>query len=157
MSNPSKPLPKRKAPAFKPPRPAAKAQATPTPGASRRKSAPARPAASSSATSSSAEEPATIRSSSPEEPDSGLSTNTKAVSLNPPPLIPPNLLARILHHNFEGEDQQVRREAILLVGKYMDTFVREAIARATYERAAAGGGGVGSDFLEVNETLNPWD
>ena len=45
-----------------------------------------------------------------------------------------------------------------MVGKYMETFVREAIARAAFERAESekeGGGGVGArgwsgGFLEVS-------
>ena len=31
----------------------------------------------------------------------------------------------------------------------METFVREAIARAVFERAEADGGGLGGEFLEV--------
>ena len=37
-----------------------------------------------------------------------------------------------------------------MVGKYMETFVREAIARAAFERSEAGGKGIGGDFLEVS-------
>ena len=32
----------------------------------------------------------------------------------------------------------------------METFVREAIARATFERSEADGGGLGGEFLEVS-------
>ena len=32
----------------------------------------------------------------------------------------------------------------------MDTFVREAIARATFERSEANDGGLGGEFLEVS-------
>lgn len=155
MPEMSNSLPKRKAPTFKPPRPASKVKSTPTTGTCRRKSAPARAPDISSSASSEVREHATVlsslssSSSSSDEQERGSSSNAKEVSQNPPPLIPPKLLARILHHHFEGEDQQVSREAIQLVGKYMDTFVREAIARATFERAEAGGGAVGSDFLEV--------
>ena len=41
-----------------------------------------------------------------------------------------------------------------MVGKYMETFVREAIARAAFERAESekegGGGGWSGGFLEVS-------
>ena len=33
----------------------------------------------------------------------------------------------------------------------MDTFVREAIARATLERSEADDGGLGAEFLEVSQ------
>ena len=143
----SRSLPKRKGPSFKPPRPASRTKSTPTPTASRRKSAAARQVCSSS-DSSETEVQATPHSASSDEHE-GSSSDAQGVSQNPPPVIPPKLLARILHHNVGGEGQKLSHEANLLVGKYMDTFVREAIARATYERAEAGGGGVGSDFLEV--------
>ena len=48
-----------------------------------------------------------------------------------------------------------------MVGKYMETFVREAIARAAFERAESekeGGGGAGGwsgGFLEVS-SLKGW-
>ena len=37
-----------------------------------------------------------------------------------------------------------------MVGKYIETFVREAIARAAFERSEAEGG-LGGQFLEVRE------
>ena len=40
------------------------------------------------------------------------------------------------------------KDAGLAVGKYMETFVREAIARAAYERTQSANG-TGDDFLEV--------
>ena len=42
------------------------------------------------------------------------------------------------------------KDANVLVGKYMETFVREAIARATFERSEVDGGGLGGEFLEVS-------
>lgn len=48
-------------------------------------------------------------------------------------------------------------DAKAAVGKYFETFVREAIARAAFERAAGGAGGGesgrgrGDGFLEVSE------
>ncbi|KAI9755483.1 MAG: hypothetical protein M4579_004274 [Chaenotheca gracillima] len=83
------------------------------------------------------------------------------------PSIPPQLLTRLLHDFFEDDSGQatgkgkmkVSREANALVGKYMETFVREALARAAFEREKedeeAGGGGRGGRmrdrFLEVED------
>ncbi|KAL1837518.1 hypothetical protein VTJ49DRAFT_3685 [Mycothermus thermophilus] len=55
--------------------------------------------------------------------------------------IPPELLTRILHACFEREGTRITREADRAVGRYVDVFVREAIARAAVER--------GRGFLEV--------
>lgn len=69
------------------------------------------------------------------------------------PTIPPKLLTRLLHHHFQNEKTKVAKDANAVVAKYVDVFVREAIARAAYERAeadgAGGGRGVGDGFLEV--------
>lgn len=69
---------------------------------------------------------------------------------DPPPTIPPKLLTRLLHHNFKGSDVRIDKEANELVGRYMETFIREAIARATFERSESDGGGLGGEFLEVS-------
>ena len=42
------------------------------------------------------------------------------------------------------------KDANALVGKYMETFVREALARAALERESAEGREVGPGFLEVS-------
>jgi centromere protein X len=55
--------------------------------------------------------------------------------------IPPELLTRILHEFFQKDDTRITKDANEAVARYMDIFVREAIARA----AAEGEGG----FLEV--------
>lgn len=69
------------------------------------------------------------------------------------PTIPPKLLTRLLHHHFQNEKTKVGKDANAVVAKYVDVFVREAIARAAYERAEADGAGgkrgVGDGFLEV--------
>ena len=44
-----------------------------------------------------------------------------------------------------------------VVGKYMESFVRDAIARAAFERSAAGGEGIGSHFLEVSGCTSRWE
>jgi centromere protein X len=56
--------------------------------------------------------------------------------------IPADLLTRILHEFFEKAGTRITSDANKAVGKYMDTFVREAIARAADEREGA--------FLEVS-------
>lgn len=57
--------------------------------------------------------------------------------------VPPELLTRLLHEFFEQDSTRITRDANDAVAKYVDVFVREAIARAAIERGAGGG------FLEV--------
>lgn len=56
--------------------------------------------------------------------------------------IPPELLTRILHEFFEKDGTRISKDANKSVAKYMDIFVREAIARTAVEK--------GSGFLEVS-------
>ncbi len=56
--------------------------------------------------------------------------------------IPGELLTRILHEFFEREGTRVTRDANAAVVRYVDVFVREAIARAAAERDGG--------FLEVS-------
>jgi CENP-S associating Centromere protein X len=66
------------------------------------------------------------------------------------PAIPPALLARLLHEGFEDKEMKIQKEAMSVVGKYMETFVREAVARAAFEREdAVRGGGISDGFLQV--------
>ncbi|OOQ86924.1 hypothetical protein PEBR_19197 [Penicillium brasilianum] len=71
------------------------------------------------------------------------------------PKIPAKLLTRLLHHHFQNEKTKVAKDANTVVAKYVDVFVREAIARAAYERAemegAGGGRRAGDGFLEVED------
>ncbi|KAF6831352.1 Centromere protein X [Colletotrichum plurivorum] len=57
--------------------------------------------------------------------------------------IPPELLLRMLHEFFEKDDTRLTSDANAAAGKYVDVFVREAIARCVHER----NGG----FLEVED------
>ncbi|OBT56400.1 hypothetical protein VE04_03366 [Pseudogymnoascus sp. 24MN13] len=66
----------------------------------------------------------------------------------PTEIIPPALLTTLLTEFFADERTRISRGADKAVGKYMETFVREAIARAAYER---GGDGKGDGFLEVED------
>lgn len=74
---------------------------------------------------------------------------------DPPPTIPPNFLTRLLHHNFKDSDVRIGKQANELVGKYIETFIREAIARATFERSETDDGGLGGEFLEVSQKGDP--
>lgn len=73
------------------------------------------------------------------------------------PLVPPKLLTRLLHHHFTdpGGRTRIARDANAVVAKYVDIFVREAVARASAEHTEGGGGGGGSlearmdNYLEV--------
>ncbi|PWY95336.1 hypothetical protein BO94DRAFT_531255 [Aspergillus sclerotioniger CBS 115572] len=107
---------------------------------------------SSSSTSSSP-------SASPEpEPDYILAeiihNETKSDSvLTNDPVIPPKLLTRLLHHHFQNQKTKIAKDANTVVAKYVDVFVREALARAAFERREAVGKGVsvGDGFLEVED------
>lgn len=47
--------------------------------------------------------------------------------------IPPELLTRLLHEFFTKDGSRITRDANEAVAKYMDVFVREAIARSAAE------------------------
>ncbi|PYH49391.1 uncharacterized protein BP01DRAFT_370854 [Aspergillus saccharolyticus JOP 1030-1] len=69
------------------------------------------------------------------------------------PVIPPKLLTRLLHHHFQHPKTKIAKDANTVVAKYVDVFVREALARAAFERREAVGEGaaVGDGFLEVED------
>ncbi|KAL4893664.1 CENP-S associating centromere protein X-domain-containing protein [Aspergillus ambiguus] len=68
------------------------------------------------------------------------------------PTIPPKLLTKLLHHHFQNEKTKIAKDANEVVAKYVDVFVREALARAAYERSDGGGGlSVADGFLEVED------
>ncbi|KAL8834991.1 MAG: hypothetical protein Q9170_003512 [Blastenia crenularia] len=147
----SKPPAKRGRPAFRPPRPAgsksSKSKAPP-----HRKSVPA---ATLDSSSTSEDDPMVIPSQEDLDAQIASSSTVEPISStqDPPPVLPPNLLTRLLHHHLEkreGGPTKIGKDANILVGKYMETFVREAIARAAFERSQADEGtGTGDGFLEV--------
>ncbi|KAL9004443.1 MAG: hypothetical protein Q9188_002742 [Gyalolechia gomerana] len=145
-----KPPAKRGRPAFKPPRPAASKSAKAKPTA-RRKSAPA-PTLDSSEDEPTANSPETSSESDFESSDT---VTPLSGTQEPPPVIPPNLLTRLLHYHLEkkeGGSTQIGKDANILVGKYMETFMREAIARAAFERSQVEQeAGMGDGFLEVED------
>ena len=70
---------------------------------------------------------------------------TRAVTVEDSPeperAIPPDLLTRVLHEFFTKDATRISRDANAAVGKYVDVFVREALARAAVEKRGG--------FLEV--------
>ncbi|KAL4944422.1 CENP-S associating centromere protein X-domain-containing protein [Aspergillus oleicola] len=73
--------------------------------------------------------------------------------LSSDPLIPPKLLTKLVHHHFKNEKTKIAKDANGVVAKYIDVFVREAVARAAFERGGADGEGgrTGDGFLEVED------
>ena len=159
----SNPVVKRGRPAFKPPRPATKFQKSKATG-SRRKSGPTNHSFIDSAAEGDKDEdehdydddddPELVSSQSSDD-----SASEESATLAPtphvgtqdlPPTISPALLTKLLHHHFQDDKFRIGKQANGVVGKYMETFVREAIARAAFERSEAGGTGIGSNFLEVS-------
>ncbi|GFF31603.1 ADP-ribose 1''-phosphate phosphatase [Aspergillus udagawae] len=95
-----------------------------------------------------------------EEPDyilAEITNNDEADDvMSSEPAIPPKLLTRLLHHHFKSEKTKIAKDANEVVSKYVDVFVREALARAAYERAEGladrpGGISIGDGFLEVED------
>ncbi|KAL8933604.1 MAG: hypothetical protein Q9211_005691 [Gyalolechia sp. 1 TL-2023] len=151
-SESSKPPSKRGGPAFKPPRPAAsKSAKAKAKGTARRKSAPA-PTLDSSEDERIAHSP---EKSSESDLESSDTVAPLSGTQDPSPVIPPDLLTRLLHYHLEKKDggsTQIGKDANVVVGKYMETFVREAIARAAFERSQAEQeAGMGDGFLEVED------
>lgn len=67
----------------------------------------------------------------------------------PEKTIPPELLTRILHGFFEKDGTRITKDANNAVAKYMDIFVKEAIARAAAERDGG--------FFEVSSVVERSD
>ena len=164
----SKSASKRKAPAFKPPHPSKSTSTNTKTTAPRRKSAPAkskRPSFIADEASASEDEDDEEEEEddddiipSIETPQDDESSDLEALprsTQGPSPTIPPALLTKLLHHHFQDESMRIGKEANGVVGKYMETFVREAIARAAFERSEAEGGegrgGWQGGFLEVSD------
>jgi len=66
-----------------------------------------------------------------------------------PPPIPAKLLTRLLYEGFEDKDMKIGKEAMAIFGKYVETFVREGLARAIAERQEEGG--VSDGFVQVED------
>lgn len=79
--------------------------------------------------------------STPQEQDS-TAADRQQESPEPEKTIPAALLTRMLHDFFGKEATRISRDANEAVRKYVDVFVREAIARAAVEKRGG--------FLEVS-------
>ncbi|KAB8070798.1 CENP-S associating centromere protein X-domain-containing protein [Aspergillus leporis] len=155
-----KPKPKAKAPA-KPTNAKASSSKTatrPSTSTSRADSGPSVSDTESNSASASASSDNRERSPS-EEPDYILAEITNAGAeendvLSSEPAIPPKLLTKLVHHHFKRDKTKMAKDANEVVAKYVDVFVREALARAAFERAEGNAGvemGVGDGFLEVED------
>lgn len=51
------------------------------------------------------------------------------------PSIPQPLLVRLLHEHFQDKTTKIDKHAVQVVQKYMEIFVREAIARTALAKA----------------------
>ncbi|KAF2757011.1 hypothetical protein EJ05DRAFT_487007 [Pseudovirgaria hyperparasitica] len=158
-SNPSK----RKGPAFKPPRPVNNGAA----GPSTTSKAGVGGKSGAKNTTSKGLQPATMTISSDAEPEEDqvdeaeeerqMSEEIDDLLPEPTqeeakPAIPPKLLARLLYEGFEDKDMRIGREGMTVAGKYMETFIREAIARAGFERRESeANGGISDGFLQVED------
>ncbi|KAK0253975.1 hypothetical protein B0A54_11654 [Friedmanniomyces endolithicus] len=101
------------------PPPPAKATKKPAAAAAARKPKPAIPIPSSSPASS----PPPPKATTPNAPP-------PPTQLADPTLIPFPLLNRLLHSHFANRSTQIDKHALQVVQKYLEVFVREAIARA---------------------------
>lgn len=67
-------------------------------------------------------------------------------------VIPEALLIRLMHECFKNDNTRIGKDAQPAIHKYMETFVREAIARAAFARSEAQGGlSSANTFLEVED------
>ncbi|KAH6644735.1 CENP-S associating centromere protein X-domain-containing protein [Boeremia exigua] len=157
----------RKGPQFKPPRPVKSGTKASTATASRATGASKKPGATT--TKAGFQPAATVISSdeedAQEEEDEFDALSDDLMEDVPAPVpartveplttahpIPAPLLARLLHENFEDPNTQIQKGAMTLTGRYMEIFVREALARAKHERArSARKDGFSDGFLQVED------
>ena len=167
---------KRKRPAFSPPRPktstatgkgvsktsASKSKGSPTPSKQYKPGpSPCSTPLESDSTADSELESASHSPSPRSEPDYILAEVSHAENAEEnEPVIPLPLIHTLLNYHFSNKDKtRVSQDAKAAIGKYFDTFVREAIARSAFERQEksvedAGGelSGRGDDgWLEVED------
>jgi hypothetical protein len=169
------PISKRKRPSFSPPRPKSsnstekgsktattsmKATSRPSTSNQQKKSRLTSP--TPSASDSAVEEASESSSRSPSavsEPDFILAEVTHDDDKSSDdPVVPLPLLHRILHHNFRYKDKtRITTDAKEVLGKYVEIFVREAIARSAYESQGKGADELDNSmrrddgFLEVED------
>lgn len=166
MAPTSKPVAKRGRPAFKPPRPATRPTKNKM-STTHRKSARAKENLIKTSAEDNEDDDdddddddevvsaSSAEASASEDPDP-LAATEPIGTQDPPPTIPPALLTRLLHHHLQDNGCRIGKDANGVIGKYMETFVREAIARAAFERSEAGRTGINGRFLEVSR-LYVWE
>ena len=162
----SKSSTKRKTPAFKPPRPGGAKAGESTVGRKRQSnpinhSSPARSKRTVQVDSDDHEDEGgdsdddEMDEPSRASPSSAVSdVEVHTGSQDAPPSVPPALLTKLLYHHFQDGQTKIGVEARGVVGKYVETFIREAIARAAFERQSGDRGTrglIGDDFLEVED------
>ncbi|KAK4973290.1 hypothetical protein LTR28_011491 [Elasticomyces elasticus] len=71
------------------------------------------------------------------------------------PTIPAPLLTRLLHESFADKSMKITKDANQVMGRYIEIYIREALARAAMMKKAestdASGAGVGEGWLEVED------
>ena len=163
MAPSSKPVAKRGRPAFKPPRPAAKPTKSKM-NTTHRKSAPAKQSIIETTAEDDEDDDddddelvsaSSAEALASEDPDPLAATESIGTQ-DPPLTIPPALLTRLLHHHLQDDGCRIGKDANGVIGKYVETFVKEAIARAAFERSEAGRTGIDGRFLEVSR-LYVWE
>lgn len=94
------------------------------PPAKRQKTAPPPARLPSLSPFSSAAQPAPL----PQPPHPATAIGSKKDDI---PLLPSALITRLLHESFEDKSTKIGKDANALTARYLDLFVREAVARAT--------------------------
>ncbi|KAI9675755.1 MAG: hypothetical protein M1817_001122 [Caeruleum heppii] len=104
---------------------------------------PPRPSTSASA----------ARTSRPTATDAADDDDDGSSTLEASATIPPQLLTKLLHAHFKEDGMRMSKDANAVVGKYMETFVKEALARAALERSEAAEGSMVEDLEKLAPQL----
>jgi hypothetical protein len=104
-------------------------RASPSPSPSESASAPPEPGENSQSGSSSPEPDFILAEVTREPDDDDILTSE--------PKVPSKLVTALLQHHFQDSKTRVTKDAAKVYAKYLDIFVREAVARAVYERREA--------------------
>ena len=67
---------------------------------------------------------------SPDRPPAAPNLPPPPSQLDAPPVMPQPLLVRLLHEHFVDKNTKIDKQAIQVLQKYFEVFVRETIARA---------------------------
>lgn len=69
------------------------------------------------------------------------------------PKVPSKLVTALLHHHFQDDKTRVTKDAMRVYAKYLEIFVREAVARAVYEKQEV----LDADAVGANTVQNTLD